>query len=335
MNNLETEIKEQAELLDRFGDSEINQIEKVSKIISDINTSGGRVFLSASGSSLNACLYARELFSTDNDMVLEVFPAGESKNHADDIKQDDLVILVSQSGESGNISEVNQLINKTVKKIIITNNKDSKLAKSADILVDLKAGEEKATPATKTYFAEILIFTMISEALSGRILIKEQGKQISEEISRLSSDQILKNQGIEEFKNKKIFILGSGVTWPQAMEAELKFKEIARIDAEAYELSEFFHGPITMLDKNSLVMIFCPKLCNKLDNDLIEKIKKIESKVVAIGSCQCEEADQMIKVNNIKYFDLISIVVAQKLAVELAKLNNIELDNNKGIQKII
>ena len=327
MDNLENEIAEQAELLGRFDEGDITQIEKVAKIISEVNTSGGRVFLFASGSSLNACMYARELFSRDNDIALEVFPAGEAMNHADDMEQNDLALLVSQSGESRDIKKAQKLIGESIKQIVVTNNIKSKLAENADIALNLKAGEEKAMPATKTYFATLVIFMMISEALSGRIQILEARGQIAEDINLSTGRDKPKaslwggeNTGlIEILKNKKIFILGSGVMWPQAMEAELKFKEIVKTDAESYELTEFMHGPSELLDEKSVVIIFCPKLCNELDNQIISNIKKQGSKIIAIGSCDCEQADQMIKIETRKYFDLISIIVIQKIALELAK----------------
>jgi len=333
MSSLENEINEQAELMGRFGADEVAQIEKVAKIFEDVNTSGGRIFFFASGSSLNACMYARELFSRDNDIALEVFPAGEAKNHADDIKQDDMVVLVSQSGESGDILKVKNQISKfKVKEIVVTNNVNSTLAEDADVVIDLKAGGEKATPATKTYFAELIVFTMLSEALKRRIQILEYRIEISvqiEETTRTDTDWA------KELIDKKIFILGSGVMWPQAMEAELKLKEIAHMDAEAYELSEFMHGPVEMLDENSAVIIFCPKMCDQLENKLIDKIREKKSKIVAISNCECEEANEQMKINSREYFELISVMAMQKLALALAKAKGIDLEDNKNIQKVV
>ncbi len=323
---LETEIKEQAELLDRFGENEINQIEKVAQIITDVNASKGSVFLFASGSSLNACMYARELFSRDNDITLEVFPAGEAENHVDDIKQDDLVVLVSQSGESKDILETDKLIDESVKKAVVTNNIKSKLAEGADIVIDIKAGEEKAVPATKTYFATLLVFTILSEVLKGGIKMNKDDIQIIEEID----GDIPKG-----LADKKIFILGSGVMWPQAMESELKFKEIARAEVEAYELSEFMHGPQTMLNQNSVVIMLCPSSCGPDGVDFLDKVQQTGAKILAIGICDGEKPDYKIKLKSKKYYELIAIVVIQKLALEIAKINNINLEEVNDISKVV
>jgi len=332
MNNLENEIAEQAELMSRFGANEVAQIEKVAKIFEDVSISSGRAFLFASGSSLNACLYARELFSRDNDMTLEVFPAGEATNHADDIKQDDLVVLVSQSGESGDILGAESLIEGNIKKIIITNNPDSKLTEGADIVLDLKAGEEKSVPATKTYFSTLIAFTMISEVLNGGVKILESIEQVSGEIKKISGENM---DWVEEIKDKKIFILGSGVMWPQAMEAELKFKEISKSEAESFEMSEFMHGPQTMLDGKSLVIMLCPSSCGSDGVVFLDKAQKTGAKILAVGTCDGEKPEYKIKLENKKYYELISMVVMQKMALELAKVKGINLEDDAEIEKVV
>lgn len=323
MSNLEKEIEEQAKILDRFDDEDRKKIQKVVKIIDNINSTGGRIFLFGSGSSLNACYYGRELFSRDNDIVLEVFPAGEVENHANDINSNDLVILVSQSGESADIINAKKSV-ETIKTVIITNNINSTLAKGAEIVIGQKAREEKAVPATKTYFASLLIFTMLSEALKGRIKIVEVDNILAKEP---------KNLWVEDIIDKKIYILGKGLAWPQAIESELKFKEIAKIDAEGYELSEFMHGPIQMLDEGSAVIIFCSKVCDELNGEMISKIKKKKAKIIAIANCECREADRVIQIESEDYYELKSIVTIQKLAIELAKEKGNSLDS--GVEKVV
>jgi glucosamine--fructose-6-phosphate aminotransferase (isomerizing) len=256
---LYTEIFEQPSILSNLL---IKQRETISKIATEIRKRDTSfVFLAARGTSDNAGRYANYLWGAYNSIpVALATPSLFTFYQKPPRLNNALVLGVSQSGKSPDIVSVLKEGRKQgCLTLAITNEAESPLAKEADFVIDILAGEEKAVAATKTYTAELLAMAMLSTAI-------DNDKKRDEELEKVPgwAEKILSlTDRIKEIAQRYLFmercvVLGRGFNYSTAFEWSLKLKELTYVVAEPYSSADFQHGPIAMVERGFPVMAVAP-----------------------------------------------------------------------------
>ena len=272
--SMQSEIFEQPERLSALLQNQRGTAEKIARTIRkhDIRW----VFLAARGTSDNAGRYANYLWGAQNGLPLALAtPSLFTYYDQPPQLRDALVIGISQSGQSPDIvSVLAEGARQGCLTMAITNEPASPLARSADLVMDIQAGPEKAVAATKTYTAELMAVAMLSAALS-------ENKSFWKELEKVPgwTEKVLKQDApiarmAERYRYmRQCVVLGRGFNYCTAFEWALKLKELTYVVAEPYSSADFRHGPIAMIEGGFPVMAVAPN--GKVFDTMLEMLGKL------------------------------------------------------------
>ncbi|WP_353512475.1 SIS domain-containing protein [Thermus sp. LT1-2-5] len=225
----------------------------------------------ARGSSDHAALFAKYLLEARLEWpVLSLAPSVLTLYRARPrLPHPALLLAYSQSGESPDLLEVVRAYRERgVLTVALVNREESPLAQAAEVVLPLHAGEEKAVAATKSFLAMLAATAHLLAHTLEDPRLRQTLPALPEALS-----QALAPQGdlgyLEEVEN--LFVLGRGFTFPVALEAALKLKEVAALHAEGFSLAEFLHGPQALLEEGFPVLALAQK-----DEALEETLKTLE-----------------------------------------------------------
>ncbi len=253
------EISEQPRVLQNIAENYSEEIEKLGK---NIKGAYGTYFIGA-GTAYYAALGGTYLFSKIAKKHVNHAPASEFNYLEDFLTNKSLIIALSQSGETIDVIEPLQRAKKKGCKIIaLTNVKGSSIYRMSDEKILLGAEPERAVASTKVYLAKLSILLMLSYAMkneieTGKKLVKEAVREIGSLLGDKSSENIKK---IASFLASKehIFIIGRGASYPSALEAGLKIREVSYLHAEGLAGGELKHGAIALISKGTPCIVFAP-----------------------------------------------------------------------------
>ncbi len=339
---LQTEILEQPE---RLADLLHNQRETTEKIAQTIRQHDIRgVFLAARGTSDNAGRYANYLWGAQNSLPLALATPSLFTYYHQPPKLDRvLVVGVSQSGQSPDIvSVLEEGHRQGCLTLTITNAPDSPLARAADLVLDIQAGEEKAVAATKTYTAELMAIAMLSAALAGdRVGWREMEKIPGWIEKAIKQDAPIAHMAERYRYMRQCVVLGRGFNYCTAFEWALKLKELAYVVAEPYSSADFRHGPIAMVEGGFPVMAVAPNG------------KVFESLLKMLGRLRKEQSAELVVISDEKralslaqspillpqgipewLTPIVSIVPAQLFAGHLTRAKGYDAEKPRSIGKV-
>ncbi|MEM5774996.1 MAG: SIS domain-containing protein, partial [Anaerolineaceae bacterium] len=254
------EIYQQPAVLQRIIDE---QWQPIHEIAGQIRQRGPRfVFLAARGSSDNAGLYAKYLLGSVNRLPIALAaPSLFSLYETAPRLQDCLVMGISQSGKSPDIVQVLQEGRRQGQlTLAISNDVRSPLARAAEHVIDLSAGEEKAVAASKTYTAQLMAVALLSAALSGEPQRLEELRRVPDLAAQaLEQDEIIRQLAERYAYMEQCVVLGRGYNYSSAFEWALKLKELCYITAEPYSSADFQHGPIALLEHQFPILAVMPQ----------------------------------------------------------------------------
>ena len=170
------------------------------------------------------------------------------------------IIAISQSGETADTLSAVRLAKKSGAKIIaVTNVVGSSLYREADASVMIGAGPELAVVATKSFTCQVAVLTKIALTLAGKKdaleALRGSSEQIEGILQRSSEIEKLANELVQ---HRDFFFIGRSLSFPSALEGALKLKEITYLHAEAYAAGELKHGPLSLLDRDVVVIALAP-----------------------------------------------------------------------------
>ena len=271
---LQSEIFEQPERLAHLLHSQRETVEKIAAAIRqrDIRY----VFLAARGTSDNAGRYANYLWGAQNQLPLALATPSLFTYYNRPPKLDGaLVVGVSQSGQSPDIvSVIEEGRRQGCLTLSITNAPDSPLARAADLVLDVQAGDEKAVAATKTYTTELMAIAMLSAALAGdKTYWRELGKVSGWAEKVLKQDAPIALMAERYRYMRQCVVLGRGFNYCTAFEWALKLKELTYTVAEPYSSADFQHGPIAMVEGGFPVLAVAPR--GKVFDSMLEMLGRL------------------------------------------------------------
>jgi len=229
-----------------------------------------RIIIIACGTSWHAGLVGEYLLEELARIPVEVEYASEFRYRNPIIDEKDVVIAISQSGETADTLAAIHLAKEKGATILgICNVVGSSIARETDAGSYTHAGPEIGVASTKAFTAQVTVLTLLAlrlAQLKGTIPTS-RWMQLAHELETIPAkvEKTLNNQGLiklisQEYKDASNFLyLGRGYNFPVALEGALKLKEISYIHAEGYPAAEMKHGPIALIDKNMPVIFIAPQ----------------------------------------------------------------------------
>lgn len=314
-----------------------------------------RVEIIACGTSLHAAMIGKYIIETFTGIPVDVDASSEYIYKKAVTSANDLVIGVSQSGETADtITAIKQAKDKNAHILIMTNRSDSTMARLADSLISVNAGIEISVAATKSYTAQLLSFYLLAIyiAEAKRSLDETYLKELKQEIVLLPQkiEQILLKENQDKiincaktFANMKNFIfIARGINLATALEGALKLKEISYINATGYSAGELKHGPIAMLDENMPVLaILMPGIVYDKILSNAQEAKARNARLIAVTSSKDKELDDLfefvLRIPEVPEIlsPLVTVVVLQLLAYYTAEFLGKDVDQPRNLAKSV
>jgi glucosamine--fructose-6-phosphate aminotransferase (isomerizing) len=311
-----------------------------------------RVVLIGCGTSLHAGLVGEYAFEDLADIHAEVQQAAEFRYRNPILGSRDLVVAISQSGETADtLAAVREANQKGAFVMSLCNVVGSTIARETGRGVYLHAGPEISVASTKAFTCQVVVLLMMALKLGrGRRYSREEGIRFAREIEQIPAlvgKVIQQNARIAEIaadyaKNEHAFFIGRGPMYPVALEGALKLKEISYIHAEGYHAAELKHGPIALLEKGTpVVAIACdiPGKDKTLGN--IEECRARGARILGLvteGDHEAAECmDDYITVP--RCHPLVATIPAavalQLFAYHVARIRGCEIDQPRNLAKSV
>ena len=313
-----------------------------------------RIIIIACGTSWHAGLIGEYLIEEFARIPVEVEDASEFRYRNPIITNKDVVIAISQSGETADTMEAIKLAKERGAFVYgICNVVDSSIARVTNAGSYTHAGPEIGVASTKAFTAQLTILSLIALKLG-----KHNGNLGNADFMRLITELDTLPKKIEEvlestheitqkiarnFVNAANFLyLGRGYNYPAALEGALKLKEISYIHAEGYPAAEMKHGPIALIDENMPIVIIAPKKghYDKIVSN-VQEIKARKGKVIAVvnkGDVQVASmADYVIEIPETSecFSPIVASVPLQLLAYYIAVYRGADVDQPRNLAKSV
>ena len=309
-----------------------------------------RIIILACGTSFYSGLIGKHLFEKICRLPVEVEYASEFRYRDPIINNNDLAIVISQSGETADtLAALNEAKRKGAKTLGIINVVGSTIAREVDSGIYLHAGPEIGVASTKAFTCQITALVLLAlylqqekNAQIDKNIIKEL-KLIPEKIQQILNQAELVKALANFIKNSSnALFLGRGFSYPVALEGALKLKEISYIHAEGYPAAEMKHGPIALVDENMPAIFIATKdqTYEKILSNM-QEIKARNGKILAIVNANDEQAAKLAnwKIEVPKTIDILSPIVnvipLQLLAYYVADAKGIDVDKPRNLAKSV
>lgn len=312
-----------------------------------------RIMFIACGTSWHAGLVAEYLFEEFARVPVEVEYASEFRYRNPIIYEDDIVIAISQSGETADtLAAVELAKSKGATVLGICNVVGSSIARATHGGSYTHAGPEIGVASTKAFTAQVTVLTLMALHM-GKVrgtLTESRYRQLLYEMEAIPSkiEEVLKlNDKLREIAytykdSRNALYLGRGVSFPVALEGALKLKEISYIHAEGYPAAEMKHGPIALIDEEMPVFVIATKGANyeKVVSN-IQEVKARKGKIAAVVTSGDTEvkamADYSIEIPETDEFlvPLISVIPLQLLSYHIAVMRGCNVDQPRNLAKSV
>ena len=328
------EISEQPVTILKAGDNTKLELDLVIEFVRHAKN----LYITGSGTSYNAALVAKHLFSKYAKIKIEPIISSEVQFSPNFFDHQSILIAISQSGESADVLEAVNIAKKEGAKVIsIVNIMTSSLVRASSISVGLNCGPEIGVAATKSFTSQLGILYKITERLGD--LIGLDLDMVSRHITTLLSDHSKIQNVAKKLKDiSDIYVLGRGVHYPIALEAALKLKELTYVHAEGIPGGELKHGPLALMDSNVYVIIINPNDSTHIDTlASAHEIKARGAKIIGISDKPSDVYDYWIEIPSVSeiLFPLIEIIPIQLLAYYSALEKDTDPDYPRNLAKSV
>jgi len=312
-----------------------------------------RIVMIACGTSWHAALVGEYLFEELTRIPVEVEYASEFRYRNPIITEDDVVIAISQSGETADTLAAIKLAKEKGALILgICNVVGSSIPRETHAGSYTHAGPEIGVASTKAFTSQVTLLTMMALMLAHEkgTISDSHHQQLITELSNIPTkiEAVLKTAPLvkeiaEKYKNSRnALYLGRGINFPVALEGALKLKEISYIHAEGYPAAEMKHGPIALIDEEMPVVVIAPKKGNydKVVSN-IQEVKARKGKIIAVvteGDTEVRNmADHVIEIPDTEELlvPLIATIPLQLLSYYIAIMRGCNVDQPRNLAKSV
>lgn len=310
-----------------------------------------RILLVGCGTSLHAGQVGEYAFEDLADLNAEVQQAAEFRYRNPLVGRDDLVLAISQSGETADtLAAVREAKEKGAMVLGLVNVIGSTIARETGRGVFIHAGPEISVASTKAFTGQVAVLLLMALRLGrGRRLSLERGRALAAELARLPeliAEVLAQNDAIAAIAARMAaaehaFYLGRGPMHPVALEGALKLKEISYVHAEGYHAAEMKHGPIALLTPGTPVVVLAnrsPQLDKVWSN--AEECKARGAVIIAVvtaGQAPAAVADERIVIPDCDPLvaTIPAAVALQLLAYHVARLRGCPIDQPRNLAKSV
>ena len=339
---MKKEIYEQPEVIRKTSNTYIPNIEKYKRIV-----------IVACGSAMHAGMVGKNLIERYGNIPVDVEIASEFRYKKLFLDDSNLVIAISQSGETADTLEAVKIAkNEGAYTLGIINTFESSIAREVDKVIYTKAGPEIAVATTKGYTSQVEVLSMIAYLFSKNnkdISYKKELREYMNDLKELPDvmNKVLENEDEYKdiakliYKNNDIFFIGRGIDYAVAMEGSLKLKEISYIHSEAYPAGELKHGTISLIDKDTPVIGIVTD--SSISDKTISNLEEVNSRggniiYLTTNTSSKEEfySHKIVlpKVNPLLQ-PIINILPLQLISYHVAKLNKCDIDKPRNLAKSV
>ena len=312
-----------------------------------------RIIIVGCGTSWHAGLVGEYLFEDLARIPTEVEYASEFRYRNPVINEDDIIIAISQSGETADTLAAVELAKAKGATIFgICNVVGSSIARASHAGSYTHAGPEIGVASTKAFTAQVTVLTMMALSIARKrgSLPESKYQSIAIELSKIPEkvSKVLKSNDhikeiAEEYMDVHNFLyLGRGFNFPVALEGALKLKEISYIHAEGYPAAEMKHGPIALIDENMPVVVVANNM--SAHDKIVSNIQEIKARKGRIISIISENdtiiegmSEHVIRIPETEEVltPLLSVIPLQLLAYHIAVLLNRNVDQPRNLAKSV
>ncbi len=312
-----------------------------------------KITLLACGTSWHAALAGKYLIEQLARIPVEVDLASEYRYRNPIVRQDDIAIAISQSGETADtLAALREAMRIGATGVAICNVVDSTIARAADFVLYTHAGPEISVASTKAFTTQLTMLTMLAVHLglaNGKLPVA-RATALVEGLRALpvSIDFVLGQSSLvktiaRRYSFARDFLyLGRGLSFPVALEGALKLKEISYVHAEGYASGEMKHGPIALIDDQMPVVMLAlkgPGYDKAISN--LDQVRARGGKIIAVASMGDAHigdlADDVLLVPNVDEFlqPILASVPLQLLAYYTADLKGTDVDQPRNLAKSV
>ena len=263
------EILEQSEVIERTISGRLETTSKEIPIKQDEASKYEKIWIVACGTAYHAGLFGKDLFEKVLGVPVSVELASEFRYREPIVGENDLGIVISQSGETMDTIAATELLKENGSHVLaLVNVVGSSLARMADSVFYLHVGPEIGVASTKAFTAQLSALLSLSIHLASvkKFISIEENKKLCKEVMQapllleqaIERSYSLKDTAKAIINAKGVMYLGRGTAFPLALEGALKFKEISYIHAEGYPAGEMKHGPLALIEKDLPVVCIVP-----------------------------------------------------------------------------
>ena len=324
--------------------------ENLNNNLADIPSLSGydRIDIIGCGSAYHTSLVSKYLFEDYADIEVNCHVASEYRYQKNFYGKNSLVIFISQSGETADtLACLRKVKGKGIDTLAIVNAEGSSIAREADNVIYIKAGQEIAVATTKAYTAQITILSLLALKAAIEKNNIDNLNQIKEEANNIivTLDNIIKNNNYKKiaetiYKHNDIFFIGRLVDYALALEGSLKLKEISYINSATYPAGELKHGTISLIEKDTPVITLITN--QNIKEKTISNIKEIKARgaysiVITNEEIDSEIYDNLIIIPKVNDFlqPIIAIIPLQIIAYYVAKNRGCDIDKPRNLAKSV
>ncbi|HUH08248.1 MAG TPA: SIS domain-containing protein [Egibacteraceae bacterium] len=344
MSQLDAEIREQPEALQRLLDAELGNVDRLGKLMRrDEITS---VVMVARGSSDNAARYAQYLFGAHHGLSVALAAPSLITLYERAPRMDGaLVIGVSQSGRSPDVVGVVQAARDQGRPTLaVTNEPDSPLAHAAADVLGLHAGEERSVAATKTYTCSLAALALVSAALEEPNARRERLDALRAAPEAVGAAVASSAERAGQFDRYRYMgncaVVGRGFNYSTAFEIALKMKELCGVIAEPYSPPDLIHGPIAAISEGFPVILVAPDEPSIASiRELLAPLEKHRAELVVISGAQdlltrARVAFPLTVQPEPWLTPLVAVVPGQIMSARLVAEQGADPDRPRGLTKV-
>jgi len=312
-----------------------------------------KIFIVACGSAYHVGVIGKYLIEEQCRISVEVQVASEFRYSNPIVDKNDLVIVISQSGETADTLEALKIAKSKGARILsVVNVVGSAIANASDDVIYTWAGPEIAVATTKAYSTQLSVMYMISLYMADKLgmVTSEQYDCIIDAIEKLPEQiaDILSNKEYIQFLASKffncnsIFFIGRNLDYAVSLEGSLKLKEISYIHSEAYAAGELKHGTISLIEDGTLVVALATG--DELFDKTVSNVKEVKARgAVVLGVTTPEHpsmkevADYVIDIpcTHKLLLPSLTVVPLQLLSYYVASLRGCDIDKPRNLAKSV
>jgi glucosamine--fructose-6-phosphate aminotransferase (isomerizing) len=301
------------------------------------------IYITGSGTSYHSGLIAKQLLARYSKIKAEVIMSSEFQYFSDNLEDDSIIIAISQSGETADvIHSVKKAKQRGAKILSIVNISTSSLARMSDSFLTLNCGPEIGVAATKSFVGQLMVIYNIVDILSDNKL--GLNKKSLTELLILIEKVLMIDEDIKLFVSrlhdsiKDIYLLGRSIHYPIALEGSLKIKELAYIHAEGIAAGEIKHGPLALIDKDSVVIVLNP--FDETYQDVVSSAHEIKSRgafIIGISNRNNDIYDYFFRIPDCiePLYPILEVIPLQIMAYYLAIKKQVDPDYPRNLAKSV